>query len=175
MFCLRSGEGQVSLIAVQRQRFRANRCDGGIVLKGFEYLGSSRAESLQRRNSFGALNGYVMRIVTDEEIAGIGRRAKKPMISAAGPPPGPRRATTRLGKSAPPTINLPRGTTSIRRATSQTDAPGAKASSLFLLRALSPRRSGPDTTSTRLIASSLPPVQVTDQPSLRKAAPLASQ
>jgi hypothetical protein len=78
----------------------------------------------------------------------------------------------RCRPSAPPTINLPRGTTSIRRATSQTDAPGAKASSLFLLRALSPRRSGPDTTSTRLIASSVPPVQVTDQPSLHKAAPL---
>src|SRR5215467_3321251 len=43
LFCVRPGEGQVSPIAVQRQRFRANRCDGGIVLMRFEYLSSSRA------------------------------------------------------------------------------------------------------------------------------------
>ena len=49
LFCLRSGEGQVSPIAVQRQRFRADRCDRGIVLKGFEYLSSSRASRLASR------------------------------------------------------------------------------------------------------------------------------
>jgi uncharacterized protein with PIN domain len=43
-FCLCSGEGQVSPIAVQGQRFQADRCDGGIVLMGFEYLSSSRTK-----------------------------------------------------------------------------------------------------------------------------------
>ena len=58
----------------------------------------------------------------------------------------------------------------MRRATSQTDAPQRKSLRYDLLRAPSPA-SGPDTTSTRLIVSSLAPVQVTDQPGVRKAVP----
>src|SRR5881392_1918560 len=71
----------------------------------------------------------------------------------------------------------------MRRATSQTEAPGAKASATidrFCSVLHRRRRSGPDKTSTRLIALSLAPVQITvlhrcqnktDHPSARKAAP----
>jgi len=63
-------------------------------------------------------------------------------------------------------------TTSRRRATSQTDAPGAKASATidrFCSALHGRRRSGPDSTSTPIIAPSLAPVQITVL--ARKAAP----
>src|SRR5438477_4837663 len=70
----------------------------------------------------------------------------------------------------------------MRRATSLTEAPGAKASATidcFCSVLHRRRRSGPDNTSTRLIPPSLAPVQITvlaplltktDHPSARKAA-----
>ena len=71
-------------------------------------------------------------------------------ITSANPAAMLRRCVRPSGRSA--------GTTSLRRATSQTDAPGAKASATidrFCSALQRRRRSGPDSTSTPLIAPSV--------------------
>jgi len=88
-----------------------------------------------------------------------------------------RKSRRRAPKLIPPAINKSR-----RRATAYTDAPGANASATidrFSSALHRRRRSGPDRTSTRLMAPSLASVQTTvlapmqkrsDQPTARKAA-----